>query len=320
MLGVVEGFGIITVIILAGFIFSATGLVDRKPMQLALNRFVFYIGYPCLFVGLLSRKKIDHNMLLQFLLATIVVIVIGSFFALINHFWLKLNFENSLIGMMTSVYLNSNNIGLPVAIYVLKDASVVTPVLVFQIAVLSPIILALLDYNKLKREQRHNMKIWRRILHVALIPVRNPIIIATFAGVALSILHIHIPDIIMKPFDMLGQSAVPTILVAYGMSLYKNRFLQPGTARRAVVVSCFLKTIMMPLVTFFIAKYMFNISGNLLYAVTVLGALPCAQNTYNYAVTYDVSVAQARDTVFFTTLVTPLVICIIYLFMRPTML
>ena len=48
--------------------------------------------------------------------------------------------------------------------------------------------------------------------------------------------------------------------------------------------------------------FVFGLDDTALYAVTVLAALPTAQNVFNYAQRYETGEILARDTVFITTL------------------
>jgi predicted permease len=76
-----------------------------------------------------------------------------------------------------------------------------------------------------------------------------------------------------------------------------------------------LKLFAMPAVAFLLAKLVFDLSPAEVYAVTVLAALPTAQNVFNYALRYDTAVILARDTVSVTTLgAAPLVFMLAALF------
>lgn len=51
------------------------------------------------------------------------------------------------IGALCSSYVNSGNLGIPIAVYVLGDASLVAPVLLFQQIMVTPIALTVLDLS-----------------------------------------------------------------------------------------------------------------------------------------------------------------------------
>jgi len=63
-----------------------------------------------------------------------------------------------------------------------------------------------------------------------------------------------------------------------------------------------LKIVLMPLVAFALARWVFGLHGVPLLAATMCAALPTAQNVFVYAVRYLTAVPLARDAVSTTTL------------------
>lgn len=49
------------------------------------------------------------------------------------------------MGAAASGYINANNMGLPVATYIVGDAAQVAPILLFQLLIAAPIVLSILD-------------------------------------------------------------------------------------------------------------------------------------------------------------------------------
>ena len=99
----------------------------------------------------------------------------------------------------------------------------------------------------------------------------------------------------------IGNAAVPLMLIAYGLSLHGQRLLEPGTGRRDVLLASTLKLAVMPVVAWAVGRFAFGLDGLDLYAVTVLAALPTAQNVFVFAQRYETAEVVARDTVFVTT-------------------
>jgi len=56
----------------------------------------------------------------------------------------------------------------------------------------------------------------------------------------------------------------------------------------------------MPAAAWALGRFAFGLDGDALYAVTVLAALPTAQNVFTYAQRYETAEIVARDTVFIT--------------------
>lgn len=89
--------------------------------------------------------------------------------------------------------------------------------------------------------------------------------------------------------------------MSYGMSLHGQRILGASGRRRDIVLASALKLFAMPLVAWAAGRFLFQLSPADVLVVTVLAALPTAQNVFNYAQRYDVGETIARDTVFLTT-------------------
>jgi malonate transporter len=63
-----------------------------------------------------------------------------------------------------------------------------------------------------------------------------------------------------------------------------------------------LKILIQPLVAFLIARYAVDLPPADVFAVTVIAALPTAQNVFTVAVRYNTGVVLARDTIFLSTI------------------
>jgi malonate transporter and related proteins len=66
-----------------------------------------------------------------------------------------------------------------------------------------------------------------------------------------------------------------------------------------------------PIVAYLIGAYAVGLAGHNLLAVTVIAALPTAQNIFTFALRYDRGVILARDMIFVTTVLSVPVILII---------
>ena len=96
--------------------------------------------------------------------------------------------------------------------YVLGDASLVAPVLLFQLVGVTPVALTVLDLAS-GGEKR---PLWRRLLT----PLRNPIAVGSLAGVAVSASGPHGAGArSMDPVTLIGNMSVPAVLLAFGISL-----------------------------------------------------------------------------------------------------
>jgi predicted permease len=198
------------------------------------------------------------------------------------------------VGGLAASYVNSNNIGLPLAAYILGDPALAAPVLLFQLIVMSPIALTILDVS-----HEGSLSV-RRILSG---PIRNPLIIGSMLGVLVSWSQITLPDIVHEPLELLGQAAVPTLLFALGLSLASQRLWEAQEYRVEITVAAIIKLTVMPLIAWLLGVFVFALEPHALFTVVILAALPSAQNVFNYSQRYGVATPLARDSVVLTTLV-----------------
>jgi predicted permease len=188
--------------------------------------------------------------------------------------------------------VNANNIGLPVAIYVLGNAAYPAPVVLLQLLVYAPTGLLVLELARGGRAP------WRTVLR----SFGNPLLLGTLLGAILALTRVHLPQPVLEPFVLIGGAAIPLMLMGFGMSLHGQRVLEPGSGRRDVVLATTLKLLAMPLAAWVFGALVFRLDAATLHAAVVLAGLPTAQNVLVYATRYDRSVLVARDAVLLTTL------------------
>src|SRR6185437_6967659 len=96
------------------------------------------------------------------------------------------------IWSMAAGYVNSANLGIPIAMQVLGSASFVIEVLLLQTLVVTPIVLTVLD--------RHDDASGRiRFRRIASLPLRNPVILASALGVIASETGFRPPSVLLDP-------------------------------------------------------------------------------------------------------------------------
>ncbi|MCA5922322.1 AEC family transporter [Curtobacterium oceanosedimentum] len=290
--GVLIGFAIIGAIIAGGYVVGRTGLLGPHA-QFVMSRLAFFVLMPCLLFHTIATADIasllSSMLWVSLLSAAVVALAAAAVFRLV----LRRPVTTTTVGALASSYVNANNIGLPVAVYVLGQATAVVPVILLQLVVMAPIALTILDAATAGAGG------WgRRIAG----PFRNPIIIASLVGLVCSATSITLPDPVLEPFSLVGAAAVPVVLLSFGMSLHGATPLRDPAIRTDVIVASSIKLVVMPAVAFVFARFVFGLSDQDVFVLTTLGALPAAQNVFNYAQRYGAAVPVARDVVLVTTL------------------
>lgn len=293
MTGVLSGFFVIAVIVAFGAVLAHIGIFTVQT-QHGLAKVSFYVAMPMLFVTMMSQEDISA-VLSGDLVASLAAVFITSMVWLLSVrlVW-KLDAPRTVIGMFNTSYINGGNLGLPIAAFALDSPTRVVPVLLAQLLLLQPIGLALLDLTT-GGEQKFT---WRAFVRRF---ISNPLTIATLVGVLLSVFAIEIPTLVLTPMEMVGSMAVPAVLMAFGISLRLGP--KPDRSGGAMLIwQTFLKLAFMPVVAWVVGRFLLGLEGMDLLAVTVMAALPTAQNVFVIASRYDRGVEMARDQIFVSTI------------------
>ncbi|KGJ72733.1 membrane protein [Cryobacterium roopkundense] len=289
--GVLVGFSIIGFVILVGYIVERFRIAGSGA-GIVLNRMAFFVATPALLFTVLSHA--DPGLLFStFLLTVLSTIVAGVvLYLVVARIFFRLPVAETVLGAGSATYVNANNIGLPVAIYVLGSATYVAPVLLLQLLVIAPIILAILDVSTSGRISFGS---------ILTQPLRNPMIIASVAGIVVAILGIEVPVPVLAPLELIGGAAIPMVLMSFGMSLHGQRLLKKGTGRKQVVVATVIKVAVMPVIAYLLGRFVFDLGSAELFAVVAVSALPTAQNIFNFSARYNRAIIVTRDTVLLAT-------------------
>lgn len=306
MVGVLEGFATIAVIVAVGWLLADRRVLDDSA-QVNLSRLAFYVASPALLLTVMQRTPLGAVLSANLLTSLLSFAVVVCTYLLLARFrWAGGTLGSRLIGSLSSAYVNAGNLGIPIALYVLGDVAWVAPTLLMQLLVVTPVCMALFDSDARGERPTLGRSLGRMF--------RNPITLGAVAGLLLAVLGVHLPRFLAAPIDLLGAMAVPSMLVAFGISL--RRGPRPATGRSAAHVWTIvvLKTLLMPAVALGVGLGL-GLRGQALFAVVVTAALPTAQNIFTYAVRYRREVALARDVIFLSTFVSvPVILGIAALF------
>ncbi|HET7901725.1 MAG TPA: AEC family transporter [Candidatus Nanopelagicales bacterium] len=291
MAGVLNGFGIIAVVIGIGYLAGRLGFITPQVAP-AIAKLVFFVLAPCLLFTILARTDVAQVFSGSLGVALVSAVTVFGVYAVVARALWHRSVAATTLGALTAGYVNSNNIGLPVSVYMLGSAAYVAPVLLVQLVVMTPVALTLLDASTSGRVS---------LRHVLGTPVRNPLVVASLLGVLASVSHVTVPDVVFEPLRIVGAAAVPLMLMNFGASLHGARVLRPGPERKDVVLATSLKAVVMPLVAWLLGAEVLGLGGHALFVVVALAALPAAQNTFTFAQRYGVAEVMVRDAILLTT-------------------
>ncbi|MBM3714336.1 MAG: AEC family transporter [Actinobacteria bacterium] len=290
MTGIFTGFAVVGLAVVVGYIIARIDLLGPHARHV-LSRLTFFVLSPFLLFVVLARADVATLFSALLPVSMLAAAAILLVYALVSALILRRPVGETVIGALSSGQVNSNNIGIPLSLYMLGNAAYSAPVILFQLLVLMPIALSILDATTSGS---------RSLLRILRQTAKNPMLIGSALGVLVAVLGIDLPPIVFEPLQLIANACVPVLLMSYGMSLYGQRVLTQRGRRVDVVIAASLKLFVMPAVAWLIA-IAFGLPSEQVLVVVVLAALPTAQNVFNFAQRYGVGEILARDVVFLST-------------------
>ncbi|MBG0852964.1 AEC family transporter [Streptomyces spinoverrucosus] len=301
MQGVLSGFAVIAIVIGVGYAIGVRGHLGDQGREV-LTKLAFHVASPALLFTTLARADLSVIFSSRLLVTALSTAAAAGVFVTVGvvRRW---GVGRTTIGALCSSYVNSGNLGIPIAVYVLGDASLVAPVLLFQLVGVTPIALTILDLAG-GGEKR---PLWQRLLT----PLRNPIALGSLAGVAVSAAGVPVPEPVMNPLTLIGNMSVPAVLLAFGISLRGSTLPLRNGERGPVLLAVALKAVAQPLLAWVLAAGVFGLRGAGLLDVVVTSALPAAQNLFTYASSYRVGEVLAREAILLSTVLSVPVLVVV---------
>lgn len=304
VLAVLEAFFVIAVVIGVGIIVGRTGVLGENA-RMVLNRVAFHIGVPALLLLNLSQATLGQIFSAPLLVAALAAAsMFGSAYAIMVKLR-KRGRGDAVIAAWTSSYVNAGNLGIPLSAYVFGDTTVISAIILFQSVVLAPVGIAILNSETTPQRSAREQVVTL---------LRNPIIAASAIGVALAAFGLDIPQPLVDPLQLLADLAIPTVILAFGISLSSRLTDAAPSSRLDVALVVTFKIVLMPLTAYAVGRWVFELDAEPLVIATVLSALPSAQNINTYAAIYKRNETMARNATVVSTLVAvPIIVAVVAL-------
>ncbi|KRF15048.1 AEC family transporter [Nocardioides sp. Soil796] len=293
MQGVLAGFATIIVVIGLGALLAHLKVLDLAS-QVVLSRLAFFVASPALMITVLADTDVTEVFSRNLAATAVGVLVASAVYVVAARLVFRRDLADTVVGALCAAYVNAGNLGLPIAAYVIGDVALVAPTLLMQLLVLQPLALAVLD----QATSPQPPSAWRLISR----PLRTPLTVGSLIGLAVSLAGVELPAPIHDPLDLVGGMAVPAMLLAYGVSLRLGPLPGRGAAPAELGLISVLKLVVQPATAYAAGRFLFGLDSEALLAVTVLSALPTAQNIFVHATRYDRGVIVARDAIFVSTM------------------
>jgi malonate transporter len=261
-----------------------------------VNAFVFYFALPAFIFNLLATSPLADVVNGPFVAAYLGTgLVVFAVAAVLGRLLFKVRRSEAALQGSAAVLGNTGYMGIPLVAAAFGDRAAIPLVLglTLEATVLIPLTIILVEAQKGLDAG------WFQLLgSVAGAMVRNPIIIAIFAGVLVSATGVGLPTPIENFADLLGRAAGPCALFALGATLTSFPI---STGIGEVSYMTFFKLLVHPAAIWFATTRLFDVDP-LWATVAVLGAsLPVAANVFIIARQYDTYVDRTSSAILVST-------------------
>ncbi|MCB5181298.1 AEC family transporter [Streptomyces antimicrobicus] len=187
--------------------------------------------------------------------------------------------------IMAAVQVNTAYFAVPVFITLFGDATPILPVLLFQVCVLSLLVISVMELGRAEAVGGPAARLGRALRA----SLTTPLVLACNAGILLNLLSVPVPEVVLDGFAFVGDSASPVALFALGLHLGGSGLDLRGTTREELALVAF-KAAGFPLLAWAVCALVFGVSGSWLTYLVLVAAMPTPQNLFVFAQRYDVGV------------------------------
>src|SRR5580704_3016541 len=282
----------------AGFLLARYARVDVKM----LARVVFYSLVPCLAFRLLVTSSASGPNVARLML--LAVLIMGGM-GLVGYAVAKgLGLDGKYLRafLMVVMFSNGGNYGLPVVRFAFGPEALTYATIFFLTgSVMTYVAGAFFAGSHRGKIAGALEKVWK---------------MPSLYGVALALVVLAIgkpvPEAIMRPVNLLGDAALPVMILVLGMQLERAVWpARPGIVMLAVGISLLVA----PLVALGLV-WLFGISGPARQAAVILSSMPVAVVTTILALEFDLAPEFVTSAVFISTIASPLTLTPLIAYLR----
>lgn len=271
-----------------GYLLQRLLQLDPRP----ISQITFYILSPALVFDLISNSDIGGTQVIGMMaLATIVVLATALISVLASRL-LKLSAEMAAAFLLSATFMNAGNYGLSLNQFAFGDSGLAWASLYF---VASMMLTNSLGVYVASRGRSSALDALRGLAKV-------PAVYAIPLALAVKQFGIELPLPLDRPIQLLGNAAVPVMLLILGMQIAASGLSEH---RRLLAVASGIKLLLAPGLALLAAPLLLN--HQLAQQVAVVeSAMPTAVMSTIIAIEYDVEPTLVTGVVLVSTLLSPL--------------
>ncbi|MCA1327038.1 AEC family transporter [Herbaspirillum sp. alder98] len=271
-----------------------------------LNRFVIYLGLPALLFDSMSRLSASDFANLRF----IAVFAAGVVIVFLLTAWIRIRQKAAapdvIIDSLGTSYANVGFIGIPLC-YLAFGADGLPPSVIAM--VMTACLLFAVAIVLLETCLHAQAGVLGTVRKVGRSLLRNPIMIAPLAGIAVALSGLALPSGVQQLFKILGGAASPCALVSLGLFLAQPP--REGASAPVGLLVAF-KLLLQPAITAILAYWVLPLPRLWADSAVLLSAMPIGTGPFMLAELYQREVAgMSRAILISTTLSLPTIALIL---------
>ncbi|MDY0323501.1 MAG: AEC family transporter [Candidatus Carbobacillus sp.] len=272
----------VVLMILVGYVYRRVSNIPVRP----LAHLSTYILSPALLLSYLSTSPMTSPAHLKIAGA---VLLFTAFMYLITELFYRLYQLQPYrqAALLTTLFPNTANYGLPVLLFAYGDEGLKISILV---VVVNFLLMYTIGLMIAASGSSQPLSPWKTLLHA-------PTTYAMLLGLLLSLFHIPIPDFIALPLRMIGEAMIPVALMTLGMQLYGTRTTEVW---QPILLATMLRLLASPLVMFGVV-WLLKIDGLAAKVLIVQNATSAAVLMTMFAAEYDVRPGMVANITLWTT-------------------
>lgn len=271
------------IIIFSGWILERTSKIDLQPLTTAS----LYLFAPALVLSALLKQPIDSSQAKDVLLFMLLYTVLMLALAKLAGRLLNIDYDSRQALTLTTVMMNIGNFGLPLSYFAFGDEGLPISIMAFVVFNIPLGSLAIV----IAQGKQANLSV--AIKNCIKIPILHAVVVA----LAINAINIELPLFVLRPLELLGQAAVPMMLVLLGMQISRTQWRIPGGF---MFTASFLRLLIAPVIAW-LSCQLLQINGLERDVLILQTSTPSAVLPLLYALRFNTRPDLVASTIMITT-------------------
>ena len=247
-------------IVLCGYVYARF----EQPDMHVINKMILELLVPALVFSVMSSKEFEIAIYADLAISASVIILVSGLAAFITATLFSYNWRTLVPPMM---FKNWGNLGIPLIVFTFGEQALNAAVILFLVGNIFHFTLGIF----LMSGQLKLMEF-----------VRTPVIIAMFLGLLVNLSGLELSTAVIRPLDMIGQAAIPMMLLSLGVRLQHVQWNDLSMA----LAGCILGPSIGVLIALLMSVVL-NMDADQAKQILIFGALPPAVMNFIFAERYN---------------------------------